>query len=114
MIVYICPNCGKQSVLWDARARSFLCCNRPCAVSFDPPLLDSLSSVDVVRALTLNHLNVVKTWFATTHACHPDLPVSVTTFTSSRTEGAEPGPERTNRAQVFPMQGEPARLVALQ
>jgi hypothetical protein len=59
MLVYTCPCCANQSVVWDALSRYFLCHNPECARSFPPPKIDHES---IARLISQNRVNVTRDW----------------------------------------------------
>ncbi len=56
-MIYICPKCQRQRLMFDPRTRLFLCRNQDCAECFNPP---PGIGVDDIR---LNRIQVWQAYF---------------------------------------------------
>lgn len=81
MDIFDCPCCQNPSVVWDARAKAFLCRNPECRESF-PPLPPKTPSqpTDMILLLSWNMVpsEDIRDWLE--HSHHPNREIRVPTF----------------------------------
>lgn len=76
MDIFNCPCCSEKSVVWDSRAKVFLCRNRHCATAF-PPLRTGSPIEDKKMILLLGWNSVdrdrIEAWLSSApHSVHED------------------------------------------
>jgi hypothetical protein len=73
MEIFACPCCRRSSVVWDARAKAFLCRNPECAEEFPPmPPTPPHRPEEVLLQLSWNRIpnEEIRRWLEEFH--HPE------------------------------------------